>query len=132
MAASDAETSEQMYKWEICYCIKCKKLRFFFNILSQFRDRNLHSSSNLSWKILDMAFIRVLSSLCLVSWSGLSAAVTPFHPSIHIRNAPGTYDSDNFLAVKRGLAAASLDKRETFKAELPLEKSWSGATLLSV
>lgn len=79
-----------------------------------------------------MAFFRTLSSLFLISWASLTAAVAPLHPLIQLYNAAGTDDSDTYLAIKRGLAAASLEKREGFKAELPLEKSWTGATLLSM
>ncbi|KAF1850107.1 uncharacterized protein K460DRAFT_271349 [Cucurbitaria berberidis CBS 394.84] len=79
-----------------------------------------------------MAFLRALSLLYLFTFISLTTAVTPLQPSIRIRNAPGTDSSDTYLSVKHGLAAASLTKRKGFKAQLPLEKSWNGATLLSI
>ncbi|CAO2647520.1 Nn.00g084420.m01.CDS01 [Neocucurbitaria sp. VM-36] len=82
--------------------------------------------------MFDTAYLRALYSLCLVAWYGLASAVIPLQPSIQLRNAPGTHDSNTYLAIKRGLAVASLTKREAFKAELPLEKSWDNATLLSI
>jgi hypothetical protein len=77
-----------------------------------------------------MAFIRTLLLLCAVSW--VSTAATPLDASIQVRNAPGHSVEDTYRAVRHGLVVASLEKREDYKAELPLAKSWSGATLLSV
>jgi hypothetical protein len=77
-----------------------------------------------------MAFIRTLLFLCVISWT--NAAATPLDASIQVRNAPGRSVEDTYRAIRRGLAVASLEKREDYKVELPLEKSWDGATLLSV
>ena len=77
-----------------------------------------------------MAFLRNLFLLCAATWS--HAATAPLDASVQVRNAPGRTVEDTYRAIRRGLAVASLEKREEFKAELPLEKSWSGATLLSV
>ena len=82
--------------------------------------------------MFNAAFLRALYSLCFVARYGLASAVTPLRPSVQLRNAPGTDDSNTYLAMKRGLAVASLTKREAFKAELSLEKSWNNATLLSM
>ncbi|KAF1940360.1 hypothetical protein EJ02DRAFT_504179 [Clathrospora elynae] len=77
-----------------------------------------------------MAFIRNLLLFCAISL--VRAAATPLDSSIQVRNAPGDTVEDTYRAIRRGLAVASLEKRQDFKAELPLEKSWSGATLLFV
>ena len=79
-----------------------------------------------------MALLRTLLFLSVVSW--VHAAVTPLNPSVQIRNAPGKSVQETYLAIKSGLAAASLDKRESFKPAQPitLERSWDGATLLSL
>ncbi|KAF1829848.1 hypothetical protein BDW02DRAFT_508940 [Decorospora gaudefroyi] len=77
-----------------------------------------------------MAFIRNLLLLCAVSWT--HAAATPLDTSMRVRNAPGHTTEDTYRAIRRGLAAAVLEKREIPKAELPLARSWNGATLLSV
>ncbi|KAH7397417.1 hypothetical protein BKA66DRAFT_409043 [Pyrenochaeta sp. MPI-SDFR-AT-0127] len=79
-----------------------------------------------------MAFVSLLISLLLVPWTNLAAALTPIASSMQIRNAPGTSVNDTYLAIRQGLAAASLNRREEFKAEIPLERSWMGATLLSI
>jgi hypothetical protein len=77
-----------------------------------------------------MVFTRTLLLLCAVSW--VSIAATPLDASIQVRNAPGRSVEDTYRAVRRGLVVASLEKREDYKVELPLAKSWNGATLLSL
>jgi hypothetical protein len=78
-----------------------------------------------------MAFLRTLLLSCAVAWAG--AAVTPLDSSVQVRNAPGQSIEDTYDAIKRGLAAASLEKREPFKTDpINIARSWSGATLLSV
>ncbi|KAF2825407.1 hypothetical protein CC86DRAFT_395030 [Ophiobolus disseminans] len=52
--------------------------------------------------------------------------------SLQVRNVPGAAVEETHLAIRRGLAIASLEKREGFKANQTLERSWSGATLLSM
>jgi hypothetical protein len=77
-----------------------------------------------------MPLFRILFFLCAVIW--VRAAATPLDSSVQIRNAPGYTVEDTLRAIRRGLAAASLDKRDDYKAEITLEKSWRGATLLSL
>jgi hypothetical protein len=81
--------------------------------------------------MLIMAFFRTVLFLSIVSWA--FAAATPITPSVQVRNAPGKSVQDTYLAIRRALAAAGLEKRESFKIDqMTLEKSWSGATLLSM
>ncbi|KAJ8109806.1 hypothetical protein OPT61_g7188 [Boeremia exigua] len=73
-----------------------------------------------------------LIHICLVACLFLSIRATPLAPSVQIHNAPGASTQDTYLAIRRGLAAASLEKRQSFRDEIPLARSWDGATLLSV
>jgi hypothetical protein len=69
-------------------------------------------------------------SFLSIRFSTASAIIAP---GVYVRNAPNTAESDTYLAVRRGLAAATLGKRQTFKSnETTLQRSWSGATILSV
>jgi hypothetical protein len=79
-----------------------------------------------------MAFSRPFLFLCIASWA--HAAVTPLNPTVQARNAPEHSVQDTYIAIRRSLAAVSLGKRESFKSDQPiiLEKSWSGATLMSM
>ncbi|KAE8827296.1 hypothetical protein PTNB85_08649 [Pyrenophora teres f. teres] len=77
-----------------------------------------------------MAILHVLLLFC-ASYA-THAATTPLDASIQVRNAPGHTVEDTYRAVRRGLAVASLEKREDYKAEMSIARSWSGATLLSV
>lgn len=79
-----------------------------------------------------MLFVRTLVSFSYVLLGSLSVALTPFDHSMQVRNAPGTSARDTYLAIRQGLAAASLEEREKYKANIPLERSWDGATLLSM
>jgi len=74
-----------------------------------------------SWSLL------LLCAVCLTH-----AATTPLDASVQVRNAPGHTVQDTYHAIKQGLALASLEKREDYKAEMSIAKSWNGATLLSV
>jgi hypothetical protein len=81
--------------------------------------------------MLTMAFFHTVLVLFIVSWA--FAAVTPLAPSVQVRNAPGKSVQETYMAIRRALAAAGLEKRESFKTDqMTLEKSWSGATLLSM
>jgi hypothetical protein len=77
-----------------------------------------------------MAFLRTLLLSSAVVWN--CAAVTPLGSSVQVRNAPGHSVDDTYHAIKRGLALASLEKRDGYKAQMDIARSWSGATLLSV
>ena len=78
-----------------------------------------------------MAPLRNLLLSFAFTWA--RAAVTPLDSSVQVRNAPGHSVEDTYHAIKRGLALASLEKRDSFKAEpMNIARSWSGATLLSV
>jgi len=78
-----------------------------------------------------MALLRNLLLSFAFNWA--HAAVTPLDSSVQVRNAPGHSVEDTYHAIKRGLALASLEKRDSFKAEpMNIARSWSGATLLSV
>jgi len=77
-----------------------------------------------------MASLRVLLLSCAIAWAGAVAA--SLESAVQVRNTPGTTTEDTWHAIRRGLAVAGLQKRQDFTAELPLERSWSGATLLSV
>ncbi|KAI4638434.1 hypothetical protein J4E93_009987 [Alternaria ventricosa] len=78
-----------------------------------------------------MALLRNLLLSFAFTWA--HAAVTPLDSSVQVRNAPGHSVEDTYHAIKRGLALASLEKRDSFKAEpMNIARSWSGATLLSV
>jgi hypothetical protein len=79
-----------------------------------------------------LSSFRLFVCVCLVACVLLTANATPFAPSVQVRNAPGNSAQDTYLAVRRGLAAAKLEKRQDFRGEIPLAKSWDGATLLSV
>lgn len=52
--------------------------------------------------------------------------------SLGIRTTPGTTTGDVIVAIKEGLNAAKLHGRGGFTATQRLERSWSGAVLLSV
>jgi hypothetical protein len=79
-----------------------------------------------------MPFFRTFLFLFIATWA--HAAVTPLNPSVQVRNAPEKSVQETYSAIRRGLAAASLGKRESFKSDQPimLEKSWSGAALMSM
>jgi len=78
-----------------------------------------------------MVSLRAFLLSCVVV--GAHAAVAPLDSSVQVRNAPGHSVEDTYLAIKRGLALASLEKRESFKAPpIDIARSWTGATLLSV
>lgn len=98
-----------------------------------YQTQNLSVASLLNLSVLpnlSMAFLRNLLLICAATWS--HAATVPLEASVQVRNAPGQTVEDTYRAIRRGLAVASLEKCEECKVELPLEKSWSGATLLSV
>ena len=78
--------------------------------------------------MMDFSWTSLL--LCVVCLT--HAATTPVDASIQVRNAPSHTVQDTYHAIKRGMALASLDKREDYKVEISLAKSWNGATLLLV
>ncbi|CAN9136082.1 unnamed protein product [Alternaria sp. RS040] len=77
-----------------------------------------------------MAVLRTLLVSCAVLWAIAAAAI--LDSAIQVRNAPGHTVEDTWRAIRRGLAVASLEEREPYTADLPLARSWDGATLLSV
>lgn len=77
-----------------------------------------------------MAVLRTLLVSCAVLWASAAAAI--LDSAIQVRNAPGHTVEDTWRAIRRGLAVASLEEREPYTADLPLARSWDGATLLSV
>jgi hypothetical protein len=78
-----------------------------------------------------MGSFRTLISSCAILWASAGAAV--LDSAVHVRNAPGYSAEDTYLAIKRGLAVASLEKRDSHKTDpMDIARSWSGATLLSV
>lgn len=77
-----------------------------------------------------MGFFWILLLSCIAHLT--HAATMPLDASIQVRNTPGDTVEDTYRAIKRGLAIASVEKRENYKAEMPIAKSWSGATLLSM
>ncbi|KAB2110222.1 hypothetical protein AG0111_0g1691 [Alternaria gaisen] len=78
-----------------------------------------------------MASLRTLLLSCGVLWASVAVAV--LDSTVKVRNAPGQSTEDTYLAIGRGLAAASLEKRGNFSIPpMDIARSWSGATLLSV
>ncbi|KAI8931642.1 hypothetical protein NX059_011292 [Plenodomus lindquistii] len=68
----------------------------------------------------------------LLLWLGHGAVASPYTPSIQVRHAPGKTAQDTYLEIRRGLAAAGLAKRQEYKTEINLARSWTDATLLHV
>ncbi|KAI1088314.1 hypothetical protein F5B19DRAFT_486056 [Rostrohypoxylon terebratum] len=69
-----------------------------------------------------------------LSWAlalgSVSAATPPPNLALDVRNAPGSSTEDTLLALRRSLAGI---KRDTIlKNSTTLDKSWNGATLLSI
>jgi hypothetical protein len=79
-----------------------------------------------------MALFKLLSFLTLALSTGKCRAASPVIPTVQVRNAPGMSVEDTHLAIRHGLAAASLGKRKDYTGNQTLAKSWSGATLLSM
>ncbi|KAG9187298.1 hypothetical protein G6011_05169 [Alternaria panax] len=71
-----------------------------------------------------MASLRTLLLSCGVMWA--SAAATVLDTTVQVRNAPGHSAEDTYLAIRRGLAVASLEKREAYKMEpMNIARSWN-------
>lgn len=79
-----------------------------------------------------MALFRIFHSLPFILWLAVYVAATALQPATRIRTAPGQSMHDTYNAIKRNLAAASLDKRQEYKAEIPLAKSWQDASLIQL
>ena len=65
--------------------------------------------------------------LFLDIWFATSVAATALQPAVQSRPAPENPLRATYDAVNRNLAAASLEKREEYKAELSLARSWNDA-----
>mgnify|MGYP003624091591 CR=1 FL=1 len=81
---------------------------------------------------LFMAMISSLFIFAFIICFGIGAVSGPWKTSSRVHAVPGSYLEDAHAAIRRGLVAASLDRRDEFRGIQNMEKSWSGATLLSV
>ena len=99
---------------------------------SDFKVLSLSSKNpwNKTWAIMH-SFHRILQ-LFILYGTLFVAIATPLTPSVQLRNAPGNTAQDTYLAIKRGLAIAKLEQRQSFSDQITLERSWDGATLLSM
>jgi hypothetical protein len=83
-----------------------------------------------------MLLIRSLCLSALTSCLSVAAAeVAPLGVAVKTYNAPGRTTADTYRELRRGIAEASLAKRDgqaDLKGNVSLEKYWEGATLVKM
>ncbi|KAF2849558.1 hypothetical protein T440DRAFT_399056 [Plenodomus tracheiphilus IPT5] len=79
-----------------------------------------------------MSIYSILTPVWLPLVIACCVLASPFSPSLEVRTAPGETVRDTYDALRRGLAAASLQRRKGFTDEINLARSWNDATLLHI
>lgn len=83
--------------------------------------------------VFKMALGALLYSFVLASClSFVAATPSPMDLAVRTYNAPGSTVEDTYRAIRRGLAAAKLEKRTDLKGNTTLDRSWDGAVLLKL
>ncbi|PSN75564.1 hypothetical protein BS50DRAFT_43158 [Corynespora cassiicola Philippines] len=78
-----------------------------------------------------MHFARTLYRFSSIALINLATASPSLHSGVNVRNAPGQSNADTYDAVRRGLAAANIERRDTsFKTNETINQAWDGAVLL--
>ena len=83
-------------------------------------------------EVVNMAISRIVHLLPLVLLLSVSVAATALQPVTQIRTPAGVSVRDTYNAIRRSLAAASLERRQEYKAEVPLARSWQDASLIEL
>jgi len=112
---------------EACYMYQSRLHTLQAVIVSDLSARRTEQSNEKAMTHANTFFIFIITChLCLC------ATATPYTPNIQVRNVNGLTSDETYSAVRKGLAVARLEKRASFRGNQTLERSWSGATLLSV